>query len=1047
MWPPMRIESLRAVVGIGVLALVAFRGTFAQTPAPTPAEIQAFQTLPAEQQQALMQQYASGGGAAGATGLPGVSYGSARTTPSTRNPLNQTAPLGPETPRPITIPPEKTWDGHYLRQPGEDPELRPGDQVMIELTPISELTGCVGGATMPLNSSAIASGAQSPNGAFAPNAMTAAPGAATNGAAAYPGGAPGGATGAMSAARPCVAGAGGGERRRSGERYPGVEEFARGGGLMPTPESHAHRRELKEFRRRILEGNPYRLNRYGALEMPGVAAIPLAGLTQNDASVRLSGDPDLREFQVTVILLRLQPTGEAALKPFGYDVFGNPPSTFAPVENLPVPPGYVIGPGDSLDVQLYGNQPANYVLQVQRDGRINFPSLGPIMVSGMTFDRAQAAIERRVSAQLIGTRVSVTMSGLRTIQVFVLGEVRYPGTYTVGGLSTMTDALFASGGVKRSGSLRNVALKRDGVLVTRLDLYDLLLHGDTSGDRPLESGDVIFVPPIGKTAAIDGAVRRPAIYELKSHSTIGDLVAMAGGALPDADERMVRVERIAPSQAFQTIDVDLTTSAGSGMPLANGDKVTVPAIRPTLEDTVVLKGDVYRPGPFEYRPGMRLSDVVSSFEDLKPNADPHYLMIRRLVPPDEHVEVISADLERALAERGTTADPPLEPRDDIYVFDLSASRTKIIRPIIKRLELQATPTHPATIVTVDGQVKAPGEYPLQPGMRVSDLIRAGGSLDDAAFGGEAELTRYRVVDGEARRSRLIKIDLDAIRRGDAAADIRLEPYDVLVVKTVPQWRTPGTVEIAGEVRFPGRYPIHQGETLRSLLIRAGGFTSDAFPEGAVFTRRELKEKEKAELDLLANRFQNDLTALSLGSVAGGRTGTSAGAVAAASATQGLVVGQQLLYELRSTKPVGRLVVNLERVVRGSPGGPDDVTLRNGDFLFVPKKTQEVTILGEVQNPTSQLYRPGWSRDDYIARSGGITQNADRKRIYVVRANGDVVGAERTGWFRRSQSVDIRPGDTIVVPLNAERVPALPLWTAATTILYNIAIAVLALKNL
>ncbi|HVC02289.1 MAG TPA: SLBB domain-containing protein [Steroidobacteraceae bacterium] len=1022
----MSAKSRLAAFGLGALALVNTGATVAQT--PSAAEIQAFQSLPAEQQQTLMQQFLGVGGAG--TGLPpGVTYPSAGQAGVSN--ATATTPRYPLPSGPITVVPEKTWGGRFLRQPNEDPELRADDTVLLYLSPSASASGCSGGANapMPLNSQALATGIQT-SGAQMLGAQT--PGAQNPGTSAGP----------VGTTSPCNSSSG-----RNASRSAGNRHSLRGGEFRRPIDAQQRRRQMAALRRRILDGNPYRLSRYGALEIPGLPAVPLAGLTQMEAGARLSSDPDLRDFTVTLTLLRLKPIGEAALKPFGYDLFENPPSTFAPVENLPVPPGYVVGPGDSLDVQLYGSEQANYVLQIERDGRINFPKLGPIMVSGMPFDAARATIERRVAQALIGTRVSVTMSNLRTIQVFVLGEAKHPGSYTVGGLSTMTDALFASGGIRKAGSLRNIELKRNGRLVTVLDLYDLLLRGDTSGDRQLQPGDVIFIPPIGRTAAIDGAVRRPAIYELKNENTIGRLIAMAGGLLPDADQTLVHIERIAPSRAFEMLDVNLATNGGLDAPLADGDRVTVPAILPTLEDSVQLTGYVYRPGAFEYRPGLRLSDVIPSFEELRPNADSHYIMIRRIVPPDEHVEVVSADLERALAERGSAADPLLEPRDKIYVFDLSASRTRLIRPIIKTLELQATPDHPAAIVTIDGQVKAPGRYALEPGMRVSDLIRAGGSLDDAAFGGEAELTRYRIVAGEARESRLIKVDLDAIRRGDAAADLELKPYDVLVVKTVPQWRTPGTIEVAGEVRFPGRYPIHQGETLRSLLIRAGGFVSDAFPQGAVLTRAELKIKEKAELDLLATRFQNDLTALSLSSVAGSSTGTSAGAVAAAGATQGLLVGQQLLNELRTTKPVGRLVVNLRRIMRGPPGGPADVTLRNGDFLFVPKKTQEVTILGEVQNPTSQLYRRDWSRDQYIERSGGLTQNADKKRIYVVRANGDVVGADRTGWFRRSQSVEMRPGDTIVVPLNADRIPALPLWTAATTILYNIAIAVLALKNL
>jgi protein involved in polysaccharide export with SLBB domain len=419
-------------------------------------------------------------------------------------------------------------------------------------------------------------------------------------------------------------------------------------------------------------------------------------------------------------------------------------------------------------------------------------------------------------------------------------------------------------------------------------------------------------------------------------------------------------------------------------------------------------------------------------------------MIRREVPPEEKVEVISANLERALAARGSAADPELRPRDSITVFDLSASRERIVQPVIRDLELQASPDHPAQIVRIDGQVKAPGRYPLEPSMRVSDLIRAGGSLDDSAFGGEAELTRYEVKDGGARQTILIPIDLAAIRRGDATANLQLKPYDVLVIKVVPQWDTPGTIELAGEVRFPGTYPIHRGETLSSVLHRAGGFTDLAFEEGAVYIREELKKREKEQLDMLTNRLQSDLAALSLEAVASSAATTNANG--AAGATTGLAVGQQLIAQLRETKPVGRLVINLDQVLKGRVGGPEDVIIRDGDKLLVPKRSQEITILGEVQSPTSHVYQAGLSRDDYIAKSGGVTQKADRKRIYIVRANGDVVSGQRTGWFRRSQSIEMRPGDTIVVPLDTERIRALPLWQAVTTIIYNLAVALLAVRS-
>jgi protein involved in polysaccharide export with SLBB domain len=289
------------------------------------------------------------------------------------------------------------------------------------------------------------------------------------------------------------------------------------------------------------------------------------------------------------------------------------------------------------------------------------------------------------------------------------------------------------------------------------------------------------------------------------------------------------------------------------------------------------------------------------------------------------------------------------------------------------------------------------------------------------------------------------VNLAAIRRNEPGADLELKPYDNLVIKKTAQWELPGTITLTGELRHPGKFPISRGETLSSVLKRAGGLTDLAFDEGAIFIRDELKQREKDQLDMLSNRLQSDLAALSLEAVSTSAV-TNGGGGGGAGAGQALAIGQQLIQQLRNTKPVGRLVVDVDKVINGRPGGPGDVLLRNGDMLLIPKKTQEVTILGEVQGPTSHIYRAGLSRDDYIAMSGGTTQKADRKRIYIVRANGDILTSGRSGWFRRSQRVEIRPGDTIVVPLDTERVAALPLWTSVTTIIYNLAIALLAIHS-
>ena len=937
---------------------------------------------------------------------------------------------------------QETFDGRVLRQVDENPELRPDDWVLIELTPV-EFTSPGNGPENQNN----------PNGTSGPNGTN---GGNGNGTANGMGGAntaSGGATGSATNIAGILAGTGTGAANGLG--LGNANGNGGQNGSAPTnpysqnlvdqkPKTDEEKAKSDKFRKRFLSNNPYQLNHFGVLEIPGLQSVPLAGLTAFEATRRLSADQDFAEYIVKVTLLRLLPSGDAALKPFGYDLFEGEPSTFAPVSDIQVPLDYIVGPGDTLEVQTYGNEPGIYELTVQRDGRINFPKLGPIMVSNMNFDAARAAVEHRVAEQMIGTRVSVTMGDLRSIRVFVLGDVEKPGSYTVSGLSTMTNAIFVSGGVKKIGSLRNIQLKRNGRLITTLDLYDLLLHGDTSNDRQLLPGDVIFVPPIGSTVSVDGAVRRPAIYELKAEKTAAEAVAVAGGLLPDADGKLGQLERILPSRLRQMRNIDLTANGGGAFELANGDKLRIPAIRPTLENSVVLTGYVFRPGQFEYRPGLRLTDVLGSFDELRPNADQHYIMIRREIPPDQRVEVVSADLGRALAARGSAADPELRPRDKIYVFDLSADRERVLAQLIRDLELQATPDRPEQVVSIDGRVKSPGHYPLEPTMHISDLIRAGGSLEDAAFRGEAELNRYDVVDGDTRRTELITVDLAAIHRGDAAADLVLKPYDILVIKPIPMWMEPGTIELAGEVRFPGKYPIHQGETLSSVLHRAGGITDLGFPGGAVYIREELKKREKDQLELLANRLQSDLAALSLeAAVSSGATNSSA---AGGSAVQALTVGQQLMGQLRDTKPVGRLVIDIGRVIKGPAGVPDDVVVRDGDKLLIPKKTQEITILGEVQSPTSHVYETGVSRDEYIARSGGTTQKADRKRIYVVRANGDVVSGQRYGWFRRSQSAEIQPGDTIVVPLDTERVRALPIWQAVTTIIYNLAVALLAVHS-
>ncbi|MBK6348594.1 MAG: SLBB domain-containing protein [Proteobacteria bacterium] len=788
---------------------------------------------------------------------------------------------------------------------------------------------------------------------------------------------------------------------------------------------------------RVLRGNPYKLDVSGVLRLPGVAPIPLAGLTEKQASARLNRDPALAAFEAKLTLLPLEKLDVEALRPFGYDLFAGVPSTYAPVSDIPLPAEYVVGPGDRFEVQLIGNTKSRQSLVVNRDGRIMFPELGPIAVAGLKFDAAKARIEARVSEQMIGTQAVVAMSDLRSIRIFVLGEAERPGSYTVSGLATITNALFASGGVKKIGSLRNIQLKRGGTLVTRLDLYDLLLNGDTSNDVRLLPGDVIFIPPVGETAGVAGAIRRPAIYELLGESRASDLLYLGGGLMPDADPKLATIDRINEGRERVVLNVDLSSAQARDTDLRSGDVLRIPAARPTLANSVQLKGHVQRPSSFQFRRGMRLTDVIPSVDDLKPGADARYVMIRREQPGSQRISVISADLEEAWRARTTDSNPLLEPRDQIFVFDAESGRSQYLDPVLQELKLQSSSAQPSQIVRVSGRVRAEGEFPLEPGMTVSDLVRAGGGLDEQAFGGEAELARYEVLDGQTRRTEVIKVDLNRALAGDPAADLLLAPFDLLVVKQVSEWTQQEAVTVEGEVKFPGVYPIKRGETMRSLIARAGGLTSMAYPQGSLFTREYLKEREREQIRVLTDRMRQDLSSLALQSA-------QSGAQMATQASETLNIGQSLLKDLQAAEPVGRLVIDLDTVLAAQPDRVSDLVLRDGDHLRIPKMPQEVTVIGEVQNATSHLYMPNLTRDDYLSMSGGVTRRADGKRIYVVRASGSVDGGSGSRWFRSSSNM--RPGDTIVVPLDAERMRPLPLWTAVSTILYNIAISVAAVNS-
>jgi protein involved in polysaccharide export with SLBB domain len=428
-------------------------------------------------------------------------------------------------------------------------------------------------------------------------------------------------------------------------------------------------------------------------------------------------------------------------------------------------------------------------------------------------------------------------------------------------------------------------------------------------------------------------------------------------------------------------------------------------------------------------------DLIGTANAVKQGGDLDYILIRREDPVNHRVSVVSSNLRTALAEPGSGANLALQPRDTVHVFNLAFGRQRAIQPILEELLLQSRIGEPYAEVSITGQVKASGSYPMEPGMRVSDLIRAGGNLAEQAYSLRAEVARYGVVNDEYRNTEVIDVDLDSILRGDVSADFLLQEHDNLRISKLPDWDTLWAVQIEGEVKFPGEYRIRQGETLRSIVNRAGGLTDEAFPEGAIFLREALRKREQDQIETLARRLEADLTSQSLESDG-------------AASSEIMSTGRSLLAQLRSTEAVGRLVINLQGQTDGESMAnlAGDVELREGDVLLVPKRAQEITVIGESQQNASHLYRPDLSRDDYIDLSGGLTRRADKKLIYVVRASGAIVAEGGSKFFGRSSSTNILPGDTIVVPLKTDRKPPLELWGSVTQILYQAAIAIAAVDS-
>ncbi len=806
------------------------------------------------------------------------------------------------------------------------------------------------------------------------------------------------------------------------------------------------------------------------------------------------------------------------LMPFGYKFFSiSDRKQLIPRADMPVSPDYIVGPGDEVKIMLWGRINSTHELIVDRDGNITLPQIGPLNVNGMQFNEMKTFLTEQAD-KIVGTNINVTMGSLKSIQVFVLGDVKKPGSYALNSFTTISGALLASGGPSDIGSIRKIELKRNDKIISTLDFYDFLLKGDKSKDMVLQSGDVVFIPTAGPLAGIAGNIKRPAIYELKGKSNLLELFEMAGGLIPSAYTQQIQVERIEKNEREIVIDInDKDLIKSKDIMLQDGDLVKVFPIVDIDVNAIFLSGNIKRPGKYEYKPGMRIKDLIGSTKDLLKETYLEYALIKRQLLPELKEELIPFNLGKLLIDGDTSSNIVLAPQDRIYIFskwlfrdtpyitvkgevrkegnfellknyrvkdsileaggltqDASVRLGEIFRTDekgqITQIYFEVGPamnedaknnvllhdrdqvvihslweTRYKQTIVINGEVDNPGEYLLADNMHISDLIFTAGNILESAYLNEAEVTSFKIDKGSKVTMERKTVDLRLALQNDPAHDLLLSPYDSIFVKRIPDWSEKRYVSLTGEFRFPGTYIISKGETLVSVINRAGGFSDRAYLRGAVFKRESIRKKQQQSMTDMIERLEREL--LTEGSVqASVAVTTTEVAVKKVKQDQ----QEKFLESLKKIKATGRMSIKMAhpRLLKGSEY---DIALEQSDTLHIPVKNSVVNVTGAVMSQGSFIYSDKLDYKDYIEMTGGYAKYADKKNIYVLKVDGSAMrlpkgstrwSDSRSRWELTSFSEDIKdiePGDTIVIPEKLDRTAWLRYTQTLTAILYQIAV--------
>nr|WP_231614080.1 SLBB domain-containing protein [Pseudoalteromonas sp. NZS71_1] len=797
------------------------------------------------------------------------------------------------------------------------------------------------------------------------------------------------------------------------------------------------------------------------------------------------------------------------LKPYGYELFAGEPTTFMPSENAAVPDTYIVGAGDQLKINFYGKESDSFEVIVDREGRISIPDLSPVEVAGLTFAEIKELIKVKVEQEVIGVKAFISLGQLRSMRILVLGEAYKPGSYSVSSLTTVSHALFVSGGVSDIASLRNIQVKRAGKVITNFDLYDLLIKGDSSNDIVLKSGDVVFVPPVGDQVRVEGLVKRPAIFELKKGETARQLLTMAGGLKPGAYTKNVVVERFNFDRK-EVLSVDFSKPKINYIP-QGGDRIRFNSISAQYQNSISLIGAVARPGNYQWYQGKRISDVLKSVRgDLLPQADLSYGLVIREVNINGDIEAHQFDVAQAIIKNPEN-NLTLKANDKIIVFSRFEEK-EVEKLALANMALSQEQQEQLQKAEQWHKFEQ-NEFEKYIGINQEDEELV---LEDNKILTIAEISKRKAKE-EAEQE---------LKPEDYALFSRHNLLDPIIAKFKQQASVSQAmqlVEISGNVTFPGIYPLMVGGDVRDLVTAAGGLLESAYVKQAEITRiveSDGSQIEHLRLDLesaMRGDLQSNITLQSKDSInvfaipnwqenvkvelkgelrfpgtytirrgetltellerAGGfsefaeekaavftrasikeqeqeqlaRLSTELRRDIASKSFQNSVSSNTLTYD-EMNKLLNDLasVEAVGRLVIDLPlivDNKQNLVLQDGDVLYVPSKRDSISVIGEVNYSTSHLYKAGVSVDDYIALSGGLKERANEDSIYIIKANGSVKIPNTGGWFAANNAEQLEPGDTIVIPMDASHMDKLTLWSTATQILYQLGVAVAAIGSL